>query len=150
MNNVVIFFRYEKISHFSEKCGTFFSYGDRLLNHFNYCMQWNLTPTKTSSHFSEQCGTFFSYGDINHFSEQCGTFFSYGDRLINPFNYCSSLVPFNTIYSIDILSLCSAADKDEWDRRKYGILLYFTLRIFIRYRYQKLWYQYRVNIRIGK
>ena len=31
-------------------------------------------------------------------------FFRYGDRLLNPFNYCSSLVPFNTIYSIDILS----------------------------------------------
>ena len=31
-------------SHFSEKCGTFFSYGDR-------------------THFSEQCGTFFNYGD---------------------------------------------------------------------------------------
>ena len=24
----------------------FFSYGDKLLNTFNYCMQWNLNPTK--------------------------------------------------------------------------------------------------------
>ena len=29
-------------------------------------------------------------------------FLSYGDRLLNPFNYCSSLVTFNTIYSIGI------------------------------------------------
>ena len=37
----------------------FFSRGEKLLNHFNYCMQWNLNPTKTASHYSEQCGTFF-------------------------------------------------------------------------------------------
>ena len=72
---------------------------------------------KTSLHFSEQRGTFFSYGDISHFNEQCGTFSSYGDILLKAFNYCSSLVPFYTIYSIDILSICSAADKDERDRR---------------------------------
>ena len=69
-------------------------------------------------------------------------FFSYGDRLLNPFNYCSSLVPFNTTYSIDILSLCSSAYKDERDRRKYGILLYFPFKIFTRYWYQSFWYRY--------
>ena len=41
----------------------FLSYGDRLINLFNFCMQWNLNLTKTSSHFSEQRGTFFSYGE---------------------------------------------------------------------------------------
>ena len=70
-------------------------------------------------------------------------FFSWGDRLLNPFNYCSSLVPFNIIYSIYLLSLCSAAEKDEQDRRKYGILLYLTLKIFTRYWYQSFWYWYR-------
>ena len=83
---------------------------------------------KTSSHLSEKCGTFFSYGDRTHFSEQYGAFFSYGYRLPNPFNYCISLVPFYTIYSIDLSSLYSAAEKNEWDRRKYDILLYFPLK----------------------
>ena len=40
-------------------------------------------------------------------------FFSYRDRLLNPFNFCSSMVSFNTIYSIDLPSLYSAAEKDE-------------------------------------
>ena len=105
-------------------------------------MQWKTNPTKTSSHFSEKCGTFFSYENRSHFSEQCGTFFSYGDRLLNPFNYCSSLVPFYTIYSIDLLSICSYSDKDERDRRKYCILLYFLLKKLTRYWYQSFWYQY--------
>ena len=70
-------------------------------------------------------------------------FFSYRDRLINPFKYCRYMVPFNTIYSIYLLSLCSASDKDEWYRRKYGILLYLPLKIFTQYLYQSFWYQYR-------
>ena len=69
-------------------------------------------------------------------------FSSYGYRLMNPFNYCSSLVPFKTIYSEDLLSLYLASDKDEQDRRKYGILLYLTLKIFTRYWYQSFWYCY--------
>ena len=76
-------------------------------------------------------------------------FFSYWDTLINPFNYCSSLVYFYTIYSMDLLSLCSAADKDKWDRRKYGIPLYLTLKIFTRYWYQSFWYQYRSFVCTG-
>ena len=75
-------------SHFSEKCGPFFSYGDRShfsgnvvlfssygersINTFNERMQWNLNPTNTSFHFSEQCVTFFSFGE----------------RLLNTINYC--------------------------------------------------------------
>ena len=43
----------------SVKMWNFFSYGDRLLNPFNCCMQWNLNPKKTSFHLNEQCGTFF-------------------------------------------------------------------------------------------
>ena len=86
---------------------------------------------------------FLSYGDRTHFSEQCGIFFSYGDKLLNPFNYCSSLVPFYTIYSIYILPLYSDTDKDEWDRRKYGILIYLLLKIFTRYWYQSFWYLYQ-------
>ena len=172
----------------------FFSYGDRFINPFNYCMQWNINPKKylptsvnnvvlifsygdrshfieqsgtfsqlwrhitqplkllyavkpqskkMSSQFSKKCGNFFSYGDKTNFSEQCGTFFSYWDILINPFKYYSSLVPFYTIYSIDILSLCSAAEKDEWNRRKYVILLYLPLKIFTQYWYQSFWYWYQ-------
>ena len=97
---------------------------------------------------------FFSYGDRTQFSEQCGTFFSYGDRLINPFNYCISLVPFYTIYIIDTLSLCSSADKYEQYKRKCGILLYLPLKLFTGYWYQSFWYRYWsfvwTGIRSGK
>ena len=68
------FFSYWDRSHFSKQCGTFFSYWERLLNTFNYCMQWNLYPTKKSSQFNEKCDNFYSYGDRTHFSEECGTF----------------------------------------------------------------------------
>ena len=59
VNNVVLFSVMETEPTSVNNVVLFFSYGDRLLNPFNYCMQWNLNPTKTSSHFSEQCGTFF-------------------------------------------------------------------------------------------
>ena len=59
VNNVVLLFSCGYSYHFSEQCGTFFSYGDRFLSSYNYCIQWNLNPTKTSSHFSEQGGTYF-------------------------------------------------------------------------------------------
>ena len=59
VNNVVLLFSCGYSYHFSEQCGTFFSYGDRFLSSYNYCIQWNLNPTKISSHLSEQCGTFF-------------------------------------------------------------------------------------------
>ena len=68
---------------------------------------------------------------------------SYWDRLINPFNYYSYLVSFYTIYSIYLLSLYSDIEKDEWDRRKYDILLYLPLKMFTRYLYQSFWYRYR-------
>ena len=38
VNNVVLFKLWIHI-HFSEQYGTFFSYGDRLFNSFNYCIQ---------------------------------------------------------------------------------------------------------------
>ena len=59
VNNVVLFSVMETEPTSVNNVVLFFSYGDRLLNHFNYCMQWKLTPTETSSHFSEQCGNFF-------------------------------------------------------------------------------------------
>ena len=37
VNNVVLVFSYGYISHFSEQYVTFFSYGDRSINPFNYC-----------------------------------------------------------------------------------------------------------------
>ena len=88
VNNVVLFSVIETDPTSVKNVVFFFSHGDRLLNTFNYCIQWNLNPTKTSSHFSEQRVTFFRYGYRSHFSEICSIFFSYGDRLLNPFNYC--------------------------------------------------------------
>ena len=72
VNNVVLFSVMETDPNSVKNVLLFFSYGCRLLNTFNYCMQWNHNPTKTSSHCSEKCGTFFSYGD----------------KLLNTFNYC--------------------------------------------------------------
>ena len=45
----------------------FLSYGDILLNLFNWCMHWNLNLTKKSSHFSEQVGTYFQLWRHNRF-----------------------------------------------------------------------------------
>ena len=58
VNNVVLFSVKEIYSTSVNNAVIFFIYGDRLLNPFNHCIQWNLNPTKTSSHFSEQCGNF--------------------------------------------------------------------------------------------
>ena len=53
----------------------FFSYGDKLLNTFNYCIQWNLNQTKNLTTSVNNVVLFSRYGDRSHFSEQCGTFF---------------------------------------------------------------------------
>ena len=125
VNNVVLIFSYGDRYHFSDQCDTFLN----MDTDYSTTLLYTVKPqsNKTSSKFSEECGTFFSYGD----------------RLLNPFNYCISLVPFYNIYTVYLFALCSAADKYEWYKRKYGILLYLPLKIFSQYWYQSFWFWYR-------
>ena len=62
----------------------FFSYGENLLNTFNYCMQWKLNPTKKITTSVNNVVLFFSYGSRSHFSEQCGNFFQLWRHITQP------------------------------------------------------------------
>ena len=60
VNNVVIFSVMDTDPTSVKNVVLFFSYGDRLLNPFNYCMQWNLNPTKNGFPLQWTMWYFFS------------------------------------------------------------------------------------------
>ena len=65
----------------------FFSYGDKLVNTFNYCMQWNLNQTTTKLPRRWTMWYFFSVLDTDPTSVNNVVLFpSYGYRLLNLFN----------------------------------------------------------------
>ena len=117
----------ENRSHFSEQCGTFFSYGYRLLKPFNYCMQWNLNPTKTPSHFSKKHVTFLKLWKQNPLQWKMWYFFSVMDTDYSTPLITVSLWYLFTLYIVYI-SFPSVQMHKNMNETRENMVSYYTSR----------------------